>query len=82
MEVVQAEASTSALQSWLNHSPFRMRHQLDDPTDRYGRGLRTVYRLRPDDSEDRIVDFMRHKGGAGGYWAGGRGERCLEGLQP
>ena len=46
-EAVQAEASTSALQGWLNRGPFRMTHRLDEPTDRYGRALRTVYRLRP-----------------------------------
>ena len=53
-----------------------MTHRLDEPTDRYGRSLRTVYRLRPDGSEDRLADFMRREGGARGYWGGGRGEWC------
>jgi len=75
-EAVQAEASTRALQGWLNRGPFRMTHRLDEPTDHYGRGLRTVYRLRPDGSEDRLADFMRREGGARGYWGGGRGEWC------
>ena len=75
-EAVQAEASTSALQRWLNRGPFRMTHRLDEPIDRYGRSLRTVYRLRPDGSEDRLADFMRTEGGARGYWGGGRGEWC------
>ena len=75
-EAVQAEASTSALQRWLNRGPFRMTHRLDEPIDRYGRSLRTVYRLRPDGSEDRLADFMRREGGARGYWGGGRGEWC------
>ena len=75
-EAVQAEASTEALQAWLNRGPFRMTHRLDEPIDRYGRSLRTVYRLRPDGSEDRLADFMRREGGARGYWGGGRGEWC------
>ena len=75
-EAVQAEASTSALQRWLNRGPFRMTHRLDEPIDRYGRSLRTVYRLRPDGSEDRLADFMRREGGARSYWGGGRGEWC------
>ena len=75
-EALQAEASTKALQGWLNRGPFRMTHRLDEPIDRYGRSLRTVYRLRPDGSEDRLADFMRREGGARGYWGGGRGEWC------
>jgi endonuclease YncB( thermonuclease family) len=75
-EAVQAEASTEALQAWLNRGPFRMTHRLDEPIDRYGRSLRTVYRLRPDGSEDRLADFMRREGGARGYWGGGRGGWC------
>ncbi len=75
-EAVQAEASTEALQAWLNRGPFRMTHRLDEPIDRYGRSLRTVYRLRPNGSEDRLADFMRAEGGARGYWGGGRGEWC------
>ena len=75
-EAVQAEASTKALQGWLNRGPFRMTHRLDEPIDRYGRSLRTVYRLRPDGSEDRLADFMRAEGGARGYWGGGRGGWC------
>ena len=75
-EAAQAEASTRALQGWLNRGPFRMTHRLDEPTDRYGRSLRTVYRLRPDGSEDRLADFMRREGGARGYWGGGRGGWC------
>ena len=75
-EAVQAETSTRALQGWLNRGPFRMTHRLDEPIDRYGRSLRTVYHLRPDGSEDRLADFMRAEGGARGYWGGGRGEWC------
>ena len=75
-EAGQADASTSALQGWLNRGPFRMTHRLDEPTNHYGRALRTVYRLRPDGSEDRLAAFMRREGGARGYWGGGKGEWC------
>ena len=75
-EAGQAEASTEALQGWLNRGPFRMTHRLDEPIDRYGRSLRTVYRLRPDGSEDRLADFMRTEGGARGYWGGFRDGWC------
>ncbi|ASP31459.1 hypothetical protein CHH26_15375 [Qipengyuania flava] len=75
-EALQAEASTRALQGWLNRGPFRMTHRLDEPIDRYGRSLRTVYRLRPDGSEDRLADFMRTEGGARYYWGGDRGGWC------
>ncbi|MBL4641338.1 MAG: hypothetical protein JKX86_05925 [Verrucomicrobiales bacterium] len=74
VEAVQAEASTKALQGWLNRGPFRMTHRLDDSTDRYGRPLRTVYRLRPDGSEDRRADFMRPRG-----WRAGLLERGKRG---
>lgn len=75
-EAVQADASTKALQGWLNRGPFRMTHRLDEPIDRYGRSLRTVYRLRPDGSEDGLADFMRREGGARGYWGGLRSGWC------
>ncbi|MDG5747817.1 hypothetical protein P8Q88_06460 [Qipengyuania sp. XHP0207] len=75
-EAAQAEASTRALQGWLNRGPFEMTARLDDPTDRYGRALRTLTRIRPDGSEDRLADFMRTEGGARGYWGGWRGGWC------
>ena len=75
-EAVQAETSTRALQGWLNRGPFRMTHRLDEPIDRYGRSLRTVYRLRPDGSEDRLADYMQREGGARGYWGGFRDGWC------
>lgn len=75
-EAAQAEASTAALQRWLNRGPFRMTARLDDPTDRYGRDLRIVKRLNPDGSEDRLADYMRKEGGARGYYGGGRNGWC------
>ena len=75
-EAAQAEASTQALQRWLNRGTFRMTARLDEPTDRYGRALRTIYRLRPDGSEDALADYMQSEGGARGYWGGFRGGWC------
>jgi len=75
-EAVQAEASTKALQGWLNRGSFRMTARLDEPTDRYGRALRSVVRLRPDGSEDRLADYMQREGGARGYWGGFRDGWC------
>lgn len=45
-------------------------------TDRYGRALRSVVRLRPDGSEDRLADYMQREGGARGYWGGFRDGWC------
>jgi hypothetical protein len=41
-EASQAEASTVALQHWLNRASFRLTARIDEPIDRYGRSLRTV----------------------------------------
>jgi endonuclease YncB( thermonuclease family) len=75
-EASQAEASTAALQSWLNHASFRISARIDEPTDRYGRSLRIVKRLNPDGSEDRLADYMRREGGARSYLGGWRGGWC------
>jgi endonuclease YncB( thermonuclease family) len=75
-EASQAEASTAALQSWLNRASFRISARIDEPTDRYGRSLRIVKRLNPDGSEDRLADYMRRAGGARSYLGGWRGGWC------
>ena len=75
-EAVQAEASTKALQGWLNRGAFRMTARLDEPTDRYGRALRNIVRLRPDGSEDQLADYMQREGGARGYWGGFKDGWC------
>ena len=49
-----------------------MMNRVDEPTDRYGRALRSVDRLRPDGSADRLADLMRSEGGVLGYWGGGK----------
>jgi endonuclease YncB( thermonuclease family) len=75
-EASLAEASTAALQSWLNRASFRISARIDEPTDRYGRSLRIVKRLNPDGSEDRLADYMRSEGGARSYLGGWRGGWC------
>ncbi|OCC23837.1 hypothetical protein MB02_08360 [Croceicoccus estronivorus] len=75
-EAAQAEASTAALQHWLNRGPFAMTARIDDPTDRYGRNLRIMKRKAPDGTEDRLADFMRNEGGARRYLGGYRGGWC------
>ena len=75
-EARQAEASTRALQRWLNRGRFEMTARLDKPTDRYGRELRTITRTRPDGSEDALADYMRSEGGARGYWGEWRDGWC------
>lgn len=75
-EAAQAEASTRSLQAWLNRGPFTMQARLDEPTDRYGRELMIIKRVRPDGSEERLADYMTDRGGARSYWGGFRGEWC------
>lgn len=76
-EASQAEASTAALQRWLNRASFRLTARIDEPIDRYGRSLRIVKRLNPDGSEDRLADYMIAEGGAHSYWGHGwRGGWC------
>jgi len=39
-----ASVATDELRDWLNEGPFWMRGRIDEPTDRYGRQLRELYR--------------------------------------
>ena len=75
-EARQAEASTAALQRWLNRGPFRMTARLDEPVDAYGRDLRIVKRIEPDGSEDLLAEWMQAEGGARSYLGGMRGGWC------
>jgi endonuclease YncB( thermonuclease family) len=75
-EAAQAEASTAALQGWLNRGAFQITTRLDEPTDRYGRTLAIVKRVRADGSEDRLADWMTDHGGARGYDGGFRAGWC------
>lgn len=75
-EARQAEASTRALQEWLNRGPFTVVARLDDPVDRYGRELRIIRRTLPDGRVERLADFMRAEGGARRYSGGSRRDWC------
>jgi endonuclease YncB( thermonuclease family) len=75
-EAAQAEASTTALQGWLSAGAFQITTRLDQPTDRYGRTLAIVKRVRADGSEERLADWMQAHGGARGYDGGLRGGWC------
>lgn len=75
-EAMQAEASTAALQDWLNRAAFSITARLDQPTDRYGRELAFVKRVLPDGSEERLADWMIANGGARPYSGGSRQGWC------
>ena len=75
-EKAQAEASTRALQDWLNRGPFTMTSDPAEPTDKYGRELMTVTRTVADGSEEPLADYMTEQGGAHPYAGGTRGGWC------
>jgi endonuclease YncB( thermonuclease family) len=75
-EARQAEASTVALQAWLNRGPFRMTGRLDEPYDNYGRELRIIKRIEPDGRVERLEEWMRTNGGARSYLGGWRRGWC------
>lgn len=75
-EALQAERSTAALQSWLNRGTFHMTARIDEPADQYGRELRIIKRIDPDNGVDRLADWMQTNGGARGYLGGWREGWC------
>ncbi|MEO5706888.1 MAG: thermonuclease family protein [Alteraurantiacibacter sp.] len=75
-EAMQAEASTAALQAWLNRASFRITARLDEPVDRYGRELAFVKRVHPDGREERLADWMIANGGARPYGGEARQSWC------
>lgn len=60
----------------LDQGPFEMVGRSFNATDRYGRDLRVVRRVRPDDTIQNIADEMRESGGARRYLGGIRGGWC------
>jgi micrococcal nuclease len=66
-ETVQAEASTRALQDWLNRGPFTLTYDPAEPLDKYGRELMTVTRKAADGNEHALANYMTEQGGAHGY---------------
>ena len=71
-----AEAASVELQRLLNQGPVRMSGRLGGSTDRFGRDLRAVTRLRADGTEQSIAEDMRASGHARRYLGGLRGGWC------
>lgn len=70
-----AEART-ALTEWLNRGPFWMRGRFDEPTDRYGRELRELYRKDEAGQRAYVGPELIHRGLARRYHSGGREGWC------
>jgi len=70
-ERTQAEASTRALQDWLNRGPFEMASDPAAARDKYGRELMSVTR-----GGDNLKVYMTGQGGAHEYTGGARGGWC------
>ena len=71
-----AEAATVRLQQLLNAGAFEMVGRIDEPTDRYGRELKTLRRRMADGSYASIAAQMREEGHARRYMGGLRGGWC------
>ena len=71
-----AEAAAVRLQQLLNEGPFEMVGRLDDPTDRYGRELKSLRRRTGDGGYTSIAAQMREEGHARRYLGGLRGGWC------
>ena len=76
-EAVQAEASTRALQGWLNRGPFRMTHRLDEShRPLRPRACAPSTACAPTAARTGWRIFGAAKGGARSYWGGGEGGWC------
>jgi endonuclease YncB( thermonuclease family) len=75
-ETARAEASTRALQDWLNRGPFTVTADPGGPTDKYGRELVSVTRDLAGGGEERLAEYMMREGGAQRYDGGARGGWC------
>jgi micrococcal nuclease len=75
-EAQAAEAATAELLRLLDLGPFEMVARLDQPSDRWGRELRTVRRMGPDGAWVSIADQMRESGHARRYLGGLRTGWC------
>lgn len=71
-----AEAATTELQRLLNLGPFEMVARRDEPTDKYGRELRSLRRKGPDGTPVSIAAQMRDGGFARRYLGGLRQGWC------
>lgn len=70
-----ADIATDELLAWLNEGPFFMRGRFDEPTDRYGRQLRELYR-NEGGFRSYVGEHMIAKGVARRYFGEGRESWC------
>ncbi|TMM48437.1 thermonuclease family protein [Qipengyuania marisflavi] len=70
-----AETATQGLQDWLNAGAFTMQGRWDEPTDRYGRGLRELYRTS-NGSRQWLGDALVEQGLVRRYYGGTRQSWC------
>lgn len=75
-EAALAEAATARMQQWVNAGAFEMVGRVDEPTDRYGRDLRSLRRQKPDGAYEDVADVMRAEGLARSYSGGFRDGWC------
>ena len=75
-EAKKGEAATAQLQSLLNQGPFVMTGRIDDPTDKYGRELRSATRTHPDGTTQSIARDMLESGTVRSYVGGLRRGWC------
>lgn len=75
-EVRLAEAATARLRELLNIGPFEMVGRIDQPTDRFGRELKTLRRTLPGGRTQSIAATLRGEGHARRYLGGGRFDWC------
>lgn len=71
-----AEAAAARLQQLLNDGAFEMAGRLDEPTDRYGRELKSLRRRTADGGYVSIAAQMREEGHGRRYLGGLRGGWC------
>ena len=71
-----AEAASVRLTQLLNAGAFEMVGRIDEPTDRYGRELKSLRRRGADGSYVSIAAQMREEGHARRYMGGLRGGWC------
>ena len=71
-----AEQATQRMRSWVNEGPFEMVGRIDEPTDRYGRDLRTLRRQLTGGGTEYAAEVMRDAGLARRYSGGFRSGWC------
>lgn len=75
-EAAAGEAATAELQRLLNQGPVIVASRIDRPTDRHGRELRALLRLRADGSTQSIAAAMIESGTVRPYLGGLRHSWC------